>query len=64
MPRKNPKKMRGVPSDPAASRLVERDDANPTHRSNGARGESRGRVKWHDMTKEERAAKVAELRRK
>mgnify|MGYP006935494884 CR=1 FL=1 len=64
MPRKNPKKLRGVPSDPAASRLVERDDPNPTHSAKGARGESRGRVKGHDMDEAQRAAIVAAYRRK
>ena len=66
MPRRNPKKLRAS-FDPPASRLVEQDDLNPTHRSNGARGESRGRVKgrtWDQMSQAERAATSAALRRK
>ena len=67
MPRRNPKKLRSASFDPPASRLVEQDDLNPTHRSNGARGESRGRVNgrtWDQMSQAERAATSAALRRK
>lgn len=65
MPRKTNKKMRAS-LDPPASRLAEQDDLNPAHRSNGARGESRGRVKgrtWAEMNPAERAATSAAYKR-